>query len=216
VEYGKMPSYAGETPTKAATAQYTYTFDGWEPALTEVNGEQSYTAKFTETPRKYTITWQNDDGTTIDTTEVKYGELPNHEVPEKAADAGNTYTFSGWSPALSVVTGDATYKATYTSETRSYTITWKDDQGNTIDTTSVEYGATPLRADPTKAATTAKTFTFAGWEPAVTAVTGDATYTATFTEAAREYTITWLNEDGSEIDRTTVAYGTVPSHADPT
>jgi hypothetical protein len=35
--------------------------------------------------------------------------------------------FKSWEPAIQAVTGDATYKATYTAHKRSYTITWNDE-----------------------------------------------------------------------------------------
>ncbi|MBO5935643.1 MAG: InlB B-repeat-containing protein, partial [Clostridia bacterium] len=214
VEYGEMPTHAD--PTKAETDAYTYEFTGWTPTLAEVTGEATYTAQFEATKKSYTITWKNDDGSVIDRTTVEYGETPSHSDATKENTAEYTYTFAGWTPSVVAVTGDATYTATYTAQKNSYKITWKNDDGSVIDTTTVEYGKTPTHSDPTKAATAEYTYTFAGWTPAVVSVTGDAEYTATYTAKKNSYTITWLNEDGTEIDTTSVEYGEVPTHAAPT
>lgn len=115
VEAGTMPSYNGATPTRVDTAQYTYTFAGWSPTITAVTGDVTYTATFTETARQYTITWKMDDGSTIDTTTVAYGATPTHTDAVKNADAQYTYTFNGWTPSITAVTGEATYTAQFTA-----------------------------------------------------------------------------------------------------
>lgn len=51
---GDTPVYGGETPTKDATEQYTYTFIGWNPAIATVTGDATYTAQFSETEHKST------------------------------------------------------------------------------------------------------------------------------------------------------------------
>lgn len=47
VEYGSMPVYAGAAPAMAATAEFTYEFNGmWSPAVVAATGNQTYQAQF--------------------------------------------------------------------------------------------------------------------------------------------------------------------------
>ncbi len=98
----------------------------------------------------------------------------------KDVSAEYTYTFAGWTPEVVAVTGEATYRATFDATKNSYAITWLNDDDSVIDTTTVEYGTVPTHDDATKDATAEYTYTFAGWTPEVVAVTGEATYKATF------------------------------------
>ena len=214
LEYGATPTHAD--PTKEPTAEYTYVFAGWDNTPVTVTGAATYRATFTSTKRTYTITWQDADGSTMDQTTVEYGATPTHADPTKESTAEYTYTFSGWDKTIAAVTGDATYKATFNATKNSYTITWLNEDGSLIEQETLEYGATPTHTDPTKEATAEFTYTFAGWNKEITAVAGNETYTATFNTTKNSYTITWLNEDGSEIDHQTLEYGAMPTHDVPT
>ena len=61
----------------------------------------------------YEITWKNDDGTAIDTTNVYEGDTPSHADPSKADDGVYSFQFTGWSPALEAAISNTTYTATY-------------------------------------------------------------------------------------------------------
>jgi len=183
VLYGEKPEYKGNSPTKAATAEFTYTFAGWTTEIAAVTGEATYKAKYTESKNSYTIIWQQDDGTEIDRTTVEYGQIPTHAEPTKAATAQYTYTFAGWTPEITAVTGDATYKAAYTTETNKYTVTFKNADGTILQTVTVAYGETPeyTREAPTKPEDDENIYTFAGWDQEISAVTGETVLIAIFT-----------------------------------
>ena len=218
--YVMTADYGSEITIPAAPTKEGFEFLYWEGShynpgdSYKVEGAHDFKAVYTI--KNYTITWQQDDGTEIDKTTVEYGKKPTHADPTKKADAQYTYTFAGWTPEIVSVTGDATYKATYNKSPISYTITWQQDDGTEIDKTTVEYGKKPTHADPTKKADAQYTYTFAGWTPEIVSVTGDATYKATYNKSPISYTITWQQDDGTEIDKTTVEYGKKPTHADPT
>ena len=215
VPNGATPVYAGETPTKAATAQYTYTFAGWSPAITTVAADTTYTATYTQTVNKYTITFVDEDGTTVlDTQALDYGATPVYagETPTKAATAQYTYTFAGWSPAITTVAADTTYTATYTETVNKYTVTFVDEDGTVLlAAAEYDYGTAAADivkpADPTKASTAQYTYTFDKWTPEIAEVTGNATYTATYTSTVNEYTIMWVDGDGNTLKTEQVAYG---------
>lgn len=109
------------TPTKESTAQYNYTYYGWGASdggaadaniLKNITEDKTVYAIFTATVKTYTITFYDSDGTTVlATKQVAYGTKPSY-TPVK-----NGYAFSGWTPALVEVTGDASYTAQWTEMT---------------------------------------------------------------------------------------------------
>ena len=87
-------------------------------------------------PKYYTITWQNYDGSVLETdSDVKEGLMPTYDsaTPTKESDAEFSYEFSGWSPEISLVTGDVIYVAQFNSIKNKYTVTWKDYDGTVLE-----------------------------------------------------------------------------------
>ncbi len=214
-------AYFGQNPIKESTVSTVYTFVGWYTdenltagnefdLTTPITSNLNLYAKYDESVRTYSITWLNADDSVIDSTEVAYGNLPTHANPTKDSTSQYNYEFSGWTPEVVNVSGEATYKATYTESVRSYTVTWRNDDNSLIDQTILNYGETPTHADPTKASTAEYTYEFAGWTPAVDNVSGDITYTATYNEVKNKYTITFVNDDLTILSEAQVEYGQLP------
>lgn len=174
IPFGATPEYNGEAPQKAPTAQFTYTFEGWSPAITPVASDITYTAQFGITINSYTVTWVV-DGKTVETDEnVYYGMTPeyNGETPVKADDDHYSYTFAGWSPEVTAVTGDVTYTAQFTETPKikpdGFNLTVEDKIHmnlyiNVDDYTDpAEATVTVTYNDPEKQVPTPKTDTYSG------------------------------------------------------
>ena len=184
LDYGTTPKYNGVTPTKEKTAQYSYTFTGWDTDITPVTEDVTYTAEFKRTVNTYTVKWKDFDGTVLETDEnVEYGTIPAYdgEVPNRALDAQYSYTFSGWDKQLNGIIGDVTFTAEYTKTVNTYTVKWKDNDGTIFETDdNVVYGTMPTYdgETPTKPSDEKYEYTFKGWDKEITEVTEDVTYTA--------------------------------------
>lgn len=89
--------------------------------------------------------------------------------------------------ALKAVTEDRTVYATFTAVLRYYTITYLDTDGSVLKTDTLLYGSMP-EYTPEKSG-----YFFNGWTPKLATVTGDASYTATWTETVTFATSSWAD-----------------------
>ena len=142
LRYGVMPSY-GPDPTKAMSEKEIYTFSGWNQDLEVVTENKKYTGSFKVSPRPYTITFLNDNGDTLQSSQVGWGQTPKYEGSRPVSshnEDGYSYDFAGWNPAIAAVKGEATYTARYNRSTTSITVNPLDTvtiNTNTSTTTTV-------------------------------------------------------------------------------
>ena len=212
--YGIKP-VSSVTPVKEADVQYTYTFAGWTPEITAVTGDATYTATYTATLNSYPITWLNADSSLIDVTEVAYGAMPVHADAEKAATAQYTYTFKGWTPALTEVTGAATYKAEFDSVVNLYTVTFVDSNDSVLSVQQVLAGqAAELPAEPQHEGYRFVQWTIIEGSGSLDSVMSDLTVKATYEEIL--YTVYCFDQlDNSLIAELSVREGTAAQLPEP-
>ena len=147
------------------------------------------------------LTYKTWDGSSTVATVTCLDGVPQESapsVPSRSQTAQYTFTAVGWNKqmdastndpsAIQNVTADTTVYAAYSRTTRTYTVTWKNADGTTLETdTNVPYGTTPTYNG---SAPTQDGVTYSGWEPAISAVTGNITYTAAYAEV-KEITDSW-------------------------
>lgn len=214
VAAGTTPTYDGETPTKAADAQYTYAFAGWSPEVYAADKDQTYTAVFTPTLRSYTITWKNGDTTLETDTNVDYGETPSYDgdTPTKASTVSKYYTFNGWSPEVSSVVGDQIYTAQFSEDDILYTYIWEDYNYTYLLTVhNTPYGTTYSGETPTRGEDYYNTYAFDHWDETIdnTTVYEKAVYAST----PKLYTVYYKDYDGTTLQtNTNVTYDNIPEY----
>ena len=117
---GTEPSYSGSTPTRPDD-NYRYTFSGWTLVSSDAYSK-TYRAQFTSTRIVITVTWQNWNGTVLQTKTYNKGDSePSYSgsTPTRPNDSNYSYTFSGWNLVSSTST-TKTYQAQYTASEWAY------------------------------------------------------------------------------------------------
>ena len=212
------------TPTRAADAQYTYTFKGWFTAATggtqisastTVTGNVIYYAQWTANIRSYTATFNGNGGGTPSPSTIT--KTCGSELGTLPTCSRTGYTFLGWYTASSggtkissttKITGTITYYAQWSIN--SYTLTYDVNGGNAVSpaSKSVQYGsAYGTLPTPTRASIAQYSYTFAGWYTAATGGTqvtanttmgaGNITIYAHWTATTRSYTVSYQTTYGT-------------------
>ena len=216
VEDGAMPEYTLEDPTREATAQYTYVFMGWDKQIEPATEDLTYRAIYNEITNKYVVTFVDEDGTVLESSELEYGKTPVYlgVTPQKEATAEYTFGFDGWDKELAPVTGDVTYTAVYSQVKNEYLITFCDLDGNVLYETLVPYGEIPVYVGetPTLAGDAQYSYNFVGWHRELAPVDGVATYRVQFEQVVNEYTVQFVDEEGTVLQTGKLPYGAVPEY----
>lgn len=122
---GGDTAYGSSNPTKASTAQYSYSFTGWSltaggsanaNALKAVVVDRNVYAAYSKTVRKYTIYFYNGSTLLQTVSNVPYGSGAYYsgDTPEKTGvDFPEDYVFTGWSPSNNGITGNTYCYAQY-------------------------------------------------------------------------------------------------------
>ena len=183
VEYGTTVRYQGVNPSYENERE-KFEFTQWvledkqTPCDMVVDRDMTLYAGGAVSVRHYTVTWVL-DGVERTVENVPYGEIPKAPFDlSKTEDDFYTYIFSGWSPEVTAVTGNATYTGSITKTPKKFTVTW--DLGDRTESTQVTYGELPVYEGTPSRVSDAYAYTFRSWDRSPERVTGDVTYIALY------------------------------------
>ena len=112
---GSQGGWYAEGSQPAGFTKYLYT-NGMKVSATTSVADDVVQLYAQWTPKSYTVTFKDEDGTVLKSDAVGHGATPTAPAnPTKASDGSYSYTFAGWSPAIKAATANATYTATYTA-----------------------------------------------------------------------------------------------------
>ncbi len=177
-----------KNPTRPTTAQYSYTFAGWDKAVVNATANAVYTATYQQIPRTYTVTFLDWDDTVLQQKTYQYQGVVNPPAsPNRGATAQYTYQFAGWDKKVVACTEDTVYRATYRETARTYTVTFQNWDGAVLQKESYTYGQEVIPPqDPTRPMSSKYTYEFIGWDKPVVPCAGNAIYVAKYEQIAVE------------------------------
>ena len=219
VEEGKSATYTGPTPTRAETAEATYTFSGWDQSLENITSDCVRVAQYEEALKPvahyYKVTFKNYDGAILQEVNVEEGKNAEYtaQTPTKPNTPTHRYTFIGWDGSLENITSDCVRVAQFSETQTKYTVSFKNYDGTLLYETYVESGstATYMGPTPTREETNEYTYTFNGWDHSLENVTADLICVAQYIEVQKPitiyYKVTFKNYDGTILQEVNVEEG---------
>ncbi|MCQ2211415.1 MAG: InlB B-repeat-containing protein, partial [Paludibacteraceae bacterium] len=210
--YGEIPSCSNTE--KAATDEYTYTFNGWTPTVAAVSEAAEYKATYTQTANKYDFKAIADNKTVKDTT-IAFGDKV--EMPTAPDKKG--YTFKYWMDEdstqvifpFNMAAHDTTVLANYVIDT--FTLNYYN-YDSTVVLASKKYiydaDVTLLNehSDEVKDKLPREGYKFTGWDPASITKMPDNDVNVYARYSINSHKLIVKDSKGTEISNKDVDYAT--------
>ncbi len=149
-------------------------------------------------PPVYTVTFVDINGNVIETQQVYKGLSAKAPTAPQIPDQ----VFSGWSADITNIQGNITVSPVY-GNMATFTVTFKDEQGNTLKTETVISGRSATA--PTNLPVREDTI-FDRWDKSFNNVTGDMTVTAIY-RAKKDCVVTFKDYSGITLGTANVKEG---------
>ena len=128
-ELGDNPTYNGATPQKPDTVEKSFIFSSWTPAISPVTGDVVYTAQFTETPRKYDLTFVFDEtmGELTGNSKAPVGSVVTVNVlPNNGYEVKDIIAYKTGDRSTAVSIDSTSYRFTMPAFDVTIEVTWKE------------------------------------------------------------------------------------------
>ncbi len=246
VPYNTSPRYFGQNPVRPNTTTYQYAWVGWTiegddsgtvydkfESLPIVTKNTTFIAVIEANRWQFTISFKRKDGTPIEDLLLHKGEIPvcSFNPPTMPPSADKIYTFTNWEgyapgEQLPAVSRAMTYYALFSSATRTYAVTFYDNDAQTVlANPSIPYGSNAYypAVEPYKESNNAYSFDFYAWKGSdgtlylkgqpLPQVTGETYYVAQYVQVPHRYRITFVTDNGEPDDSKNWNYGDLPAYS---
>jgi hypothetical protein len=204
----KNVDYGTKVTSPANPVREGYTFAGWDDEVPSSMPAEDVVLKAEYEINSYVVSFVDFDNTILQTNTLEFGS----EVVYPAQDPTREgYTFIGWSDSITTVPAkDSELKAKYAIN--QYNITFKDIDGNVIETMTLDFGAKVTAP----VAPAREGYSFAGWDTTVTTMPAkDVVVNAEY--VINNYLAKYKDYDNSVITSFEVAFNAaIPAVENPT
>lgn len=209
-------AHYGETiippvPENTENVVYTYTFISWNKDIpTKVVEDMDFTGIYSKEIKTYTYKFTDEEGNVLKEETIPCSETFSPPLsPYKEADESKTYTFAFWNGYVEGMTiiNDQVFTPEYSYTYIYYTITFLNE-GKVINETTYKYGEKIIfPSTPNKEEDKIYYYVFESWDNQEKRVTNNRTFNAVFTPIFKDYTVEFVNEDGTVLQTKEYHYG---------
>lgn len=195
--------YQAETPKRPADKDFIYTFSHWDKSLSSIQKDTDVYAQYFKSVKEFKVTFLNYNQDELYVDYVARGNTAEYfgTIPSRPSDEHYMYRFTGWDKSLTNINEDTTITAVFEKDTQRYEVTFLNYDHTFLYRALVANGEEAVYGGnlPLKPATPQYSYVFDGWDKNLEKITKNIETKALFKEVSAEFSVQFLNYDGTKL-----------------